>query len=143
MGSPLKSSATAFSQERNSPDHIPVSDAIESLLTAMPTILDLPCNCLDTCIIRNLYAVIVVILYLEREAPEVRGVATLSEELPGSIVPFHGVAGVLQPVDGDIMIAPVLACLEAFCGCRGRIHCGDNSKDFGDLHVDGEKTDCG
>ena len=102
----------------------------------MPAVLDLPCDGLDTCIIRNLYTVVVVILYLELKAPKVHPVTALAEELAGVVMTFHGVAGVFQPVDGDVMIAPVLAGLEAFCGCRGSIHCCDNGEDFGDLHVE-------
>ena len=101
----------------------------------MPAVLDLPCDGLDTCIIRNLYTVIVVILYLELEAPKVHPVTALAEELARVVVTFHGVAGVFQLADGQPVIAPVLAALKAFCGCGGGADRGDESKYFGDLHV--------
>lgn len=118
-------------------NHLPISDTINSVLTAMPAVLDLASDVLDTCIMRNFYTVLVFIVYLELEAPKVHPVTALAEDLTGPVVPFHGVAGVFQLADGKIVIAPILAGIEAFRGCRGGIDGGNDGKDFGDLHVEG------
>ena len=85
---------------------------------------------------RNEYTLLVLVVHLEPETPEIRRVAALRADPAGPVVPFELVAGIVQPFLGNIMVALVLAAVETFGGCGRCADCGDDDENGGDLHVE-------
>ena len=70
---------------------------IKSLLTSMAAIIDFARNGRDALIMRNMYLVVIIILDLELETPEILPVAALAKNLALRVPPLHCLASIVQP----------------------------------------------